>query len=166
MLVAAGGANQIRGKREGRIGDHLFTGDWGFTVLSVKEHQSYIHRFGAQQTIEVERPGDKLVVVTCRLKNGHGKPENMNFTNQFGPNSHSSLTDADGHSFPVKDYDVHYTYYNWGAEALPGASIDFALVFETPADAHPQDLVYSIYRYEDRGNSSKTTDVRVHMSKP
>ncbi|MBS1716812.1 MAG: hypothetical protein JSS72_03670 [Armatimonadetes bacterium] len=165
ILVAAGGANEVKGRFTGKIGDDLFTGDWRFKVLSVQEAGQYNHVFGDAERVEPKGPGNKLVIVRCQLRNGHRVPEDMHFTNSFASNSHSALTDTDSHTYPIYDYDVHYTHYKWAAEVLPGATIDFALVFEVPGSAKPRDLVYSIFRYDDRGDSKKTTDVRIALHK-
>jgi len=164
-LVTPSGAAMLHGSREGKMAEEIYTGDWTFKVFSYQTVGDYEQRFGEHITLRPEKPGDELIVVRCSLKNGHKKPETIHFSNDFATNSHSRLTDTEAHSYPVTAYDVHHTYYGWATEFLPGATIDFALVFEVPTGTHPKDLVYSIFRYDDRGNSAKTTDVRVHLVK-
>ena len=83
---------------------------------------------------------------------------------QFGTGIHTALTDTGGHSFDVLAYDAHHDYFDYAATVLPGAAVDFSIIFSIPADAKPESLVFTISRYEDRGEPSKHTDVRVKLN--
>ena len=163
-LVAAGGANQLTGKARGKLGDDIFTGQWRFMVRSVSSDQQYASRYLAnKETWKPKSGADKLVIVTCRLKNGRTEKELVHMTSAFATGWHTALTDEQGHSYEPMSWDAHYDYYNWACYVLPGAAVDFALVFSVPADAKPNGLVFTISRYDDRGDPKKHTDVRVSL---
>lgn len=166
QLIAAGGANEVAARARGKIGDELFTGDWRFQVTGMTVTDRYMPRFsGDTRPISPDRDGDTLVILACRVKNGHRMKELINFQNMYGEGDHTALADDQAHSYPLTRYDVHYDYFNYGAYALPGAAIDFALIFEVPRGTNPRELIYSIYRYDDRGEPKKHTDVRVTLKR-
>jgi hypothetical protein len=165
QIVASGGATETRGRYKGKIGDDIFTGDWRFSVRDVKEFDHYTSRFGNKYDTTPKGPGDKLIVVTCRLKNGHQVKENMYFSNAFSKADNANLADTSEHGYEPIAIDVKYTYYNYGAHILPGAATDFALVFSVPKEAKPNDLIYRIFRYDDAGDSKKHTTVRVSLNR-
>ena len=167
VLRPAGGANQVAGKRTGKIGEELFTGQYRFLVKSIQEankyHMKYANKFTYNKDVEAAE-GEKLVILDCQLKNGTTKKDEFAFSKKdFGGNT--ALADADGRSYEVDAYDVFADEdAPLGANALPGAAVPFAMVFRIPNSAKAQDLVYTIVRYVERANN-KGTDVRVSLQK-
>lgn len=174
-LIASGGAGQVANAHTAKLGEELFTGQWRFKVTNVQIVNEYTTRYAQnKQAISNEGGGDVLAVVDCRLKNStKQKQELVLSTGSYGgPNT--ALTDDQEHSYsPINwhgnafgGYDAHMDEHAPdGAFVLPGAVIDFALVFSVPPGTKPKDLVFSILRYGDRDKAQeKTTDVRVSLN--
>jgi hypothetical protein len=165
VLRPAGGANQVGNKLSGKIGEELFTGKYRFSVTGVQETNSYskryTNRYNPAKTIQAQG-GEKLVIVSCRLKNGTQTKDEFAFsTGNWGENT--SLTDMDERSYQAHDYDVAADENApLGAYALPGASVPFTIIFAVPQNAQVKDLVYSIVRYAQRADKKGTT-VRVSL---
>ena len=175
-LGAAGGAYQV-GKYQGKIGQEVFTGQYKFSVVSVEEVKSYTTKYRAsQETLATENPGQKIVVVACRIKNGTPTTQKLLMTvggNYGSPNT--ALTTADEQSFPPSTWhgsseagiDVHEDdRAPVGAIILPGAARLVNLLFMIPTDAKPKDLVFSLTPYDEyaKGDKKKFTDVRIALN--
>jgi hypothetical protein len=135
-LVKAGGANQLEGVN-GKLGEELFTGKWKFLVKDVQRVDKYMLKFADSKFELTADPGNDLVIVTCRFKNGVRESAYIYF-NGMG---NTALTDMDEHSYKTKWGDIP------GGVAdtiLPGAAKDFALVFSVPKSAELKDLIYTI----------------------
>jgi len=163
-MVPAGGAGQLQGKGSGKIGDTIFTGQFRFMVKGVRTVDSYTEQYSQDRNqISPKGPGDTLMVVDCRLKNGTTSKQEVVLSNSdWGENT--ALTDDQEHSYAPVDVDGHYDEgAPHGAWILPGAAYDFAVVFSVPKGTNPKDLVYTIVKYSERGNN-KGTDVRVSLA--
>lgn len=170
-LLPAGGANQVGGKFQGKIGEEIFTGKYRFIVNSIQETQKYQMKYANKriykQLIEAEE-NEKLIVVDCRLKNGTPQKDEFVFYSgtayDFGGNT--ALTDDDGTSKAPEAYDVAPDEgAPDGAFALPGAAIRFAIIFKVTPNFKPKDLVYTIVRYSERADKDKKgTDLRVSLA--
>jgi hypothetical protein len=175
-LTPAGGAGQIGDQHSGKIGDELFTGEFRFKVLQVREVSQYTTHYSQdQQTVTPAGANDTLFVVDCRIKNGtKQRQELVSSTNDLFGNPNTALADDQEHSYrplslssgAFNGYDVHADETApTGTYLLPGAAIDFALVFSVPKGTHPKDLVYSILKYGDRSEAKqKAVDVRVSLA--
>jgi hypothetical protein len=167
-ITAAGGANQVEGLR-GKIGDVLFDGKWRFQVLDVKQTDSYamknkstndygVYNSTAEFTDNTFRPkpGNSLIVIQCRLKNGVKQNQAL-----WRPNSdtHTALADDQGQSYPPIAYDIPEGPPFESQELLPGAALDFAVLFTVPPGTHLKDLVFTL-----RTISSKGDEVRVSLA--
>jgi hypothetical protein len=167
-LVVPGGAGQIEGKMQGKIGDVLFTGKWRFQVLSVEEAGSkYLERYYQEKrTIKANGDEDTLIVINCRLKNGMQTTVQPLLTERLPGNT--ALTDDQEHAYQPIDYDARQEtnkINSYAAEAvLPGAAVDFALVFSVPKGTTPKSLVYSVQVYSDDVGKDTHTDVRVELT--
>lgn len=164
-LRPAGGTFQVANKLQGKIGEDLFSGRFGFKVLSVQRGVSYKFRNvnSFQREVEIEAKGtEEIVVVNCRLKNGTKQMDNFAFhAGSYGMNT--ALTDTDEQSFAPAFYDVLADEpAPLGKKALPGSSINFSIVFRVPQGTPVKDLVYSVVRYSERGDN-KSTDFRVNL---
>ena len=163
-LVSAGGANALAGKLTGNVGDELFTGEWKFTVRSVATGNVYRPVYnGEKDPYHPKAPGETLVIVNCRIKNGNPRTERIDFFDAVSNADHGSLTDSDEHGYRTMLCDVKLNYYRYAVDTLPGAAVDFALIFSVPKETKPKDLVYILYRYDDRDDRKKHTVVRVHL---
>ena len=164
-LRPAGGTFQVANKLQGKIGEDLFSGKFGFKVLSVQRGASYnfrfVNRYQSEDKVEAEG-NEEIVVVNCRMKNGTKQMDNFAFAvRDYGMNT--SLTDNDEQSFAPAFYDVLADESApLGKKALPGSSINFSIVFRVPKDTQIKDLVYSVVRYSERGDK-KSTDFRVSL---
>ncbi len=164
-LLPAGGTYQVANKLQGKLGEELFSGKYGFKVLSVDRTKSYNYRFvnSYQRDEKLEAEGkEELVIVNCRLKNGTSQKDEFAFSaRDYGMNT--SLTDLDAQSYQPTAYDVMADESApLGKYALPGASINFSIIFRVPPDTKLKDLVFSTVRYAERGDK-KSTDFRVAL---
>ena len=164
-LRPAGGAGQVANKLKGEQGEELFSGRFRFTVLNVTRAQKYERRYNGKYTstqpIEAET-GEELVIIDCRLKNG--TPEKQEFAFSAGDYAeNTSLTDMQEQSYQPAEFDVMADENApLGKWALPGAAINFSIVFRVPKDTKLKDLVYSAVIYRERGNN-KGTHFRVAL---
>lgn len=167
-IIMPGGANQVNGVAQGKIGDELFTGEWRFQVVSVEEAGTeYVERYYQQKrTIKPQGPDQTLLVINCRLKNGTNKTRNPLLTERILGNT--ALADTEEHSYPPLDVDARQesdkTQSYAGAAVLPGAAVDFALVFSVPKETAPKALVFSVMVYPDDVGKDKFKNVRVLLS--
>ena len=165
-LAPAGGANQIANKTVGKIGDDLFTGKYRFQVQSVAEVPVYkfLYTNHSMTDIQAKAEGnEKLVLVTCRLKNGTKEKDEYVFsTGDYGENT--ALTDTNEGVYQPAYYDVAADENApYGKYALPGSAIPFVIVFRVPKTTSVKDLVFTVVRYHERGDK-KGTDLRVHLA--
>jgi hypothetical protein len=151
-LIRAGGANQLEGLR-GKIGDDLFNGRYRFKVIKVVRGQKYTRQFGGTNDVEATA-GSEIVAVICRLENG----TNMAQTVDLMPGRNTAVTDQDSHSF-VPFTGLANDVPERGPKLLPGAATDFAIVFQVPASAVLNDLVFSVQDF----SAKPSQDFRVSV---
>ncbi len=133
-LSESGGANQVEGQT-GKIGDMLFNGFVRFQVVKVAHTHTYICQFDpSKREIDPIPADDDLLVIVCKLKNGTQKT----ITPDLADEGIVAVTDAEGHSYAVR----RFGDFPSNRDMLPGAAIDYALVFNVPPSFKPQDLVY------------------------
>lgn len=79
----------------------------------------------------------------------------------------TSLADDQGNSYPPKDSDARQESDKIQSYAsitlLPGAKIDFALLFTVPKGTNPKSLVFSEGAYPD-DVPSHFTDIRIELA--
>ena len=165
-LTPAGGTYQVANKLQGKIGEDLFSGKWGFKVLSVERTKNYkfrfVNRYQSAESLEAEG-NEELVIVNCRLKNGTRQKDEFSFSKADYGSENTSLTDLDAQSYQPTALDVLADESApLGKYALPGASINFSIVFRVPQGTQIKDLVYSVVRYAERGDH-KSTDFRIAL---
>lgn len=164
-MVPAGGTYQVANKLQGKTGEDLFSGKFGFKVLSVTRGASYnfknVNSYQREDVVNAEGT-EEIVVVNCRLKNGTKMSDKFAFSaGDYGMNT--ALTDTDAQSYKPAFYDVLADEgAPLGKVALPGSSIPFSIVFRVNKDTQLKDLVYSVVRYSERGDN-KSTDFRVAL---
>ena len=164
-FVPAGGTYQVANKLQGKMGEDLFSGKFGFKVLSVQRGAAYNYKFvnNYQREEKLEAQGrEELVIVNCRLKNGTSQKDEFAFdVRSYGMNT--ALTDMDAQSYQPTAYDVMADESSpLGKFALPGASLNFSIIFRVPPETKLKDLVFSAVRYAERGDN-KSTDFRVSL---
>jgi len=169
-MVKDGGAGQIANDNVGKIGQEVFTGKWKFQVLDVKTVKSFTKEYSGDnydKQFNVEGRDD-IVVVKCRVKNGTKKKDELVFANWDGMNT--ALTDDREQSFQPTAYDVRESEHSpVGTTFLPGAAIEFNIIFIVPKGTKPGDLIFTAMRYDDRAGFDQKkrppTDIRVKLSK-
>lgn len=166
-LMPAGGANQLAGKYEGKIGQRLFTGQYGLTVTKVENLPIYKGKYrNLYGDVEADDQ-NAVIVVSCTIHNGVKTTQNLVVDDwkwePKGFQTNTSLANTNGQSFPVHKWDVRWTETApGGVKLLPGASSDFNLVFKVPKDTVAKDLIFSFLPYDKR-TDSKPLDVRISL---
>ncbi len=166
-MKLAGGANPVEGLR-GKIGDLLFDGRWRFSVLSVKEVESYTMRtpdvtLADEDAVSVQRDtmvvtpkrGYGLILVDCHVVNGRKMDSRL----WVGSDVHNAIADTDGEAFRPVGYDFA------GAPVqtkflIPGSKVDFPILFAIPVGKTLQDLVFTLVA---NGDFEHKADVRVNL---
>lgn len=173
-LQKPGGANQIAGALQGKVGDTLFDGKWRFQVLGVQTPDSYTMKVPSVEpssypadTIDYNRTthvltaksGYKLVVVRCRMANGQKTTQ----TFWLGRNDvNNALADGEGGSHAPVGYDLEGAPVQ-SSPLLPGAKAEFPILFSVPAGTQIKDLVFTL---SNNDHSQKGHDVRVSLDNP
>lgn len=171
-ITKAGGANQVGGVVQGKIGDILFDGRWRFQVVSVETPATYTMKVPSVEPssypadlLDYDRNthvvrgkvGYKLVVLRCRMANGQKSTQSF----WLGRNDvNNALADADGDSHVPVGYDLEGAPIQ-SKPLLPGAKADFAMLFIIPQASRLKDLVFTL-----RNNNFSQTghDVRVSLA--
>jgi len=170
----AGGANQVKGVTEGKVGDMLFDGHWRFQVLSVssatptytlkvsnaEEDYAKYHDLAdyddASHTFTA-KDGNVLITVDCVAKNGQPKMEQLDW---FSDQQNTALTDNQSNSYTPIAIDMKSNGIWVTKKMLQGSSEALTFVFAVPTGTTPQDLVVTLKNWEDH----KGKDVRVHLT--
>lgn len=165
-IRAPGGANQVEGMR-GKIGDVLFDGKWRFQVLDVKTVDDYTMKNAATNDYSVyhntaefndntlrPKPGNSLVMIQCRLKNGVKQNQSLW---RYNNDTHTALTDDQGQSYPPIAYDIPSGGSFGSKDLLPGSAIDFAVLFTVPPGTHLKDLVFTLRTLSDKGDEVRVS---------
>ncbi|MES2461894.1 MAG: hypothetical protein V4671_15020 [Armatimonadota bacterium] len=175
-LVKKGGANQVDGVLQGKIGDTLFDGQWRFTVLSIQTPESYVVKTpsireilrGTDNISNDEKTGTlraatgyKLVVIQCRVTNGQKSPQTFWLGKDAVKNA---LAGRDGQSHAPFGYDLEGAPTQ-SKTLLPGAAALFPILFSVPEATEPKDLVFTL-RNNDFSSNGKSSDVRVSLKTP
>ncbi|MBB6052334.1 hypothetical protein [Armatimonas rosea] len=168
-LVKDGGANQVEGVR-GKLGETVFDGKWRLTVTNPREVPSYTLEtktatdYGLinpiakiNGTTYEPKPGYRLLVYRCEVKNGQKSAQQLWW---YQSDTHTALADASGESFPPILTDIASEAFQ-SKPLLPGAKLEFNLVFCVPTSANPRELVFTLRTVADKGS-----DVRISLTDP
>jgi len=171
-LTKAGGANQVQGLLQGKVGDILFDGFWRFQVLSVETPESYkmltenepnALAFDRRTRLVHARPHTKLITIHCRMTNGQKSVQTFWLAPLPGERQiNNSLTDTHGESYPPDCYDLDGST-SQSKPLLPGAKTDFSILFSIPETVQREelkDLVFTLQNNDARPGS----DVRVSLT--
>lgn len=172
-LQKPGGADQVAGALQGKVGDLLFDGQWRFRVLSVQTPETYTTqtpgidlrgissvRYDENARLLRAAPGNKLVVVQCRMANGQKTPQ----TFWLGHNDvKNALTDAQGDSYPPIGYDLEGAPTQ-SKSLLPGAGTSLPILFSVPEATQIQDLIFTLRNNDFSSGKAKVSDVRVSLT--
>ena len=148
-------------------------------VTAVEEAQSYTTKYKANQdTITADNPGNKLVIVSCRVKNGLPTKQSLLVAvgGRYGAPD-TALTTQDEQSFPPMNWhgndstggvdvleDLHAP---GGINILPGAARNINLVFLVSKDTKIKDLIFCLTPYDEYSADPakrKFTDVRIALN--
>lgn len=168
-----GGANQVKGKVTGKLGEMLFDGKWRFQVISVGEATntytltvpSSEQDYGKYATfadgditthVFTAKPGNVLIPIKCLAKNGQNKVEQLDF---YLHDPKTALTDDKGNSYPPIAYDMQSKGAWVTKPMLPGSQVEMTILFAPPSGTKPKDLVVTIKNWSD----SKGTDFRISL---
>lgn len=170
-MVAAGGAGPIAGNNVGKMGETIFTGNYRFDLLSIERKSEYQLKYAdAHEWTRTEAKDNmELIVATCRIKNAMKSKATLVFGKWEGNNTCLATADEQTYSPVAYGYDVKMTeHFPDGASFLPGAAINFCLVFEVPKGTKVKDLIFTAMQYEYRNPSDqkkhKPTDIRVAVN--
>jgi hypothetical protein len=168
-LIKDGGANQVEGIR-GKLGETVFDGKWRLTVTNPREVASYTLEtktatdYGLinpiakiNGTTYEPKPGYRLLVYRCEVKNGQKSAQQLWW---FQNDTHTALADASGESFPPILTDIASEAFQ-SKPLLPGAKLEFNLIFCVPSSANPRELVFTLRTIADKGS-----DVRISLADP
>ena len=174
-ITRAGGANQVNGVKQGKIGDLLFDGRWRFQVTGIQTPDSYTMKVASSEpssypadTLQYDRTshsvkaknGYKLVVIQARMINGQKSSQTFWLAPTQGGTRliNNALADSEGKSYPPVGFDLEGAPIQ-SPRLLPGAKADFAILFIVPSSADIKDLVFTL------ANNDSTTpnDVRVSL---
>jgi hypothetical protein len=170
-MIKAGGAGQIANKNVGSIGEEIFTGKWRFTAVRVEHVQTYTPQYAPKDAWRIleAKDGEELIVVKCRIKNGTAKKDELVFGKWDGNNT--ALTDMDEQSYEPTTYGFDLRADESspdGANLLPGAAVNFNLIFRVPQGTQEKDLVFTAIRYDMRGKLDQKKDppqdIRVNLN--
>jgi len=171
-LQKPGGANQV-GVTQGKVGDVLFNGQWRFRVVSVQTPETYTTktpgidlrgistiRYDENARLLRAAPGNKLVVIQCRIANGQKSPQ----TFWLGHNDmRNALTDMQGESYPPFGYDLEGAPTQ-SKSLLPGAGTSFPIFFSVPEATQLKDLVFTLRNNNFSSGKAIVSDVRVSLT--
>ena len=168
-LTKAGGAGQIEGVTQGKIGDTLFDGKWRFAVESMETADSYTIKTGAEPydsssltnynsatRVITPRTGNTLIVLHCRVANGQKTTETLWIAHG---DTNTALADATGESHPPVLYDMDGAPIQ-SKSVAPGSKVSFPLIFSVPQGTEPKDLIFTLH---NNHQSEKANDVRVSL---
>jgi hypothetical protein len=162
-IIREGGSHPIADKNVGKIGDWVFTGKWRFQVVSVEHADDYQVKYTeAHDWTKTEAKSNmELVIVKCKVKNGTTKKDTLVFGKWDGNNTSLTSTDEDSYGYDVKASE----HFPDGASFIPGATINFNLIFEVPKRTKVKDLIFTAMRYDDRASFDQKkrppTDIRI-----
>jgi hypothetical protein len=170
-LTKAGGANQVEGLN-GKVGDTLFDGRWRFTVMGAETTNAYALKstgepyaynqpvdFNSATRTLTPKPGNTLIVVRCRIANGQKSTQTLWLAQR---DTHTALADDQGESYPPAAHDVDGAPIQT-KPLLPGAKLEFPVIFVVPQGKKLQDLVFTL---KNNDSAQKGNDVRVVLGTP
>jgi hypothetical protein len=170
-IIKSGGANQIPGVTQGKVGDVLFDGRWRFQVVSVETPDSYtltapdveplygaddVSSYNSATRVVRAKPGYKLVLVRCRMINGQKSTQTFWLGHQ---DVNNALADEAGESHPPIAYDLMGSPIQ-SKPLLPGAKTEVPILFSVPQATTIKDLVFTL---RNNDFSQKGNDVRVSL---
>ena len=167
-ITKAGGAGQVDGAVQGKIGDQLFDGKWRFKVTGADTTSSYALKtpgepydssttnYNSATRVVTPTAGNTLVVVRCVVANGQKTKQRLWIS---ALDSNTALTDDQGHSYPPAVYDIAGAPIQTDP-LLPGARIEFPVIFSVPEGTVLKDLVFTLHNND---SSTKGDEVRVSL---
>jgi len=166
-LTKEGGAGQLQAKGNGKIGQEIFDGKWRFQVIDVKRADTYIPVRTKSKTEMQADAGQEFAVVSCRVKNGTPQKDELVFAKDW-EGINTSITDVNEQAYPAVAFDVREDEIApVGCNFLPGAAIDFTIVFSVPKGTDLKDVIFTAMQYKFRSGydqkTNKPHDFRVSL---
>lgn len=163
-LAPAGGANMLKGNATGKMGEEVFTGKWRFKVLSVEKVKTYKETQRVLNPSEHEAgENEDLVIVSCRVKNGTKAKDELVYSTDWD-GMMNALTDMEEHSYQPISFDVKESETApLGVIFLPGAAVDFKMIFRVPQGTELKDLVFTAMRYSKRASFDQKDEPPQHI---
>lgn len=159
-IRVAGGVNQLAGQFQGKVGDQILTRLFRVQIQKVERATSYTMQFDKNSTaIQPRNADEELVIITASLRNAK---QSGVVAPSLGINNsgNTALTVADGRSFPPIAYDSPSgANVGGGFTLLPGAAINFVVIFSVSKGADITALMLRVGEYGDTGSK----DVRVSL---
>jgi hypothetical protein len=149
-LSNEGGAGPLQAKGSGKIGQEIFSGKWRFQVIDFKRADTYAETRTKRPKTHKAESGQEFVVVNCRVKNGTKAKDELVFSRDW-EGTNTSLTDSGEQAHQVFAFDVREDENApIGCYFLPGAAIDFSIVFQVPKGTEVKDLIFTAMQYKFR----------------
>jgi hypothetical protein len=163
-LAPAGGANMLSGNARGKMGEEVFTGKWRFKVIGVERTKAYQETLRALNPERYEaKPGEELIVVSCRVKNGTKQKDELVYSTSW-EGTMNALTDMNEHAYQPIAFDVKESETApLGVIFLPGAAVDFKMIFRVPEGTEVKDLVFTALRYSMRTSGDQKKEPPQHI---
>lgn len=174
-LTKDGGANQVEGLR-GKLGQELFDGKWRFKVTDMREATSYTLQtrtatdYGTINpvaeilgTTYKPKPGYKLIIFRCVVKNGQRTAQQLWW---FQVDVQTAIATESGESFPPILTDIAAEAWQ-SKPILPGAKLEYNLVFCIPTDQRSTDLLVTLRTISEKGSTLRLfiTDPALRLNK-
>ena len=163
-LSKSGGANMLAGNATGKMGEEIFTGKWRFKVIGVERMPKYVETLRALNQRDYEaKENEEIVVVSCRVKNGTPKKDELVYSTDWD-GTMNALTDTEEHSYQPIAFDVKESETApLGVIFLPGAAVDFKMIFLVPKGTELKDLVFTALRYSMRSGYDQKKEPPQHI---
>jgi hypothetical protein len=148
-FVPLDNSRQVNGS-EGKVGEMIRLGYANVTVTSVDSGSSYKAKFGGSDANA--DAGKKIVAIGLHIQNSTLKEQ---LCSVLG-GDHTALADTMGRSYTPSSFS---DFENRAASLLPGAAVDFVLIFNVGSDVELKDLVYEV----NFSSLSKLKTARIHL---
>ncbi len=145
------------GKLQGKIGEELSDGEWGFQVSGCQSVPSYTMKRTTETDYALYRatadladsdfspkPGNTLLVFQCRISNGAKEKRSL-----WHYDTDTAVWTHQGESYTPIAYDMRGGPIQ-SEPLLPQAHQDFAVLFAVPEGAKPKELVFVVKTIDDK----------------
>jgi len=151
-LVKEGGAGPLVTKGNGKIGEEIFSGKYRFQVLDMKRAMSFTESRTSDKSSYTPDEGMEFVILNCRVKNATKVKDELVFSKDW-EGTNTAILDQNEQGYPAKTFDVQEDeHFPVGCNFLPGAAINFTIVFQVPKGTEVKDLIFTAMQYQFRAS--------------